>query len=88
MGDAWLRVVLHEPMRAGLADEVRALLPRAVDVRVERSESEGLHERSRSRRGRSAHDLFAEYAASEGIDDDRVLQLFARLFDDALVDAR
>src|SRR4051794_7220059 len=34
-GVAWLRVVVQEAPRAGLADEVRALLPRAVDVRVE-----------------------------------------------------
>ncbi|HEX5096039.1 MAG TPA: exonuclease subunit SbcD, partial [Acidimicrobiia bacterium] len=32
-GDAWLRVVVTEPARAGLADEVRAVLPRAVDIR-------------------------------------------------------
>jgi exonuclease SbcD len=88
VGDAWLRVVLHEPTRAGLADEVRALLPRAVDVRVERPEPEGQPEPSRSRRGRSARELFAEYAASEGVDDERVLQLFARLYDDALTEAR
>ena len=36
VGDAWLRVFVREPTRAGLADDVRALLPRAVDVRVER----------------------------------------------------
>ena len=86
VGDAWLRVILHEPTRAGLADDVRTLLPRAVDVRVERPESEGRVEPSRSRRGRSARDLFGEYAASEGVDDDRVLNLFARLYDDALAE--
>jgi exonuclease SbcD len=88
VGDAWLRVVLREPTRAGLADEVRALLPRAVDVRVERPEIEGQPEPSRSRRGRSARELFAEYAASERVDDERVLQLFARLYDDALAEVR
>ncbi len=36
IGDAWLRVFVREPTRAGLADDVRAILPRAVDVRVER----------------------------------------------------
>ncbi len=82
-GDAWLRVILHEPARAGLADEVRALLPRAVDVRVVRPPSETSAEPSRSRRGRSARELFDEYAASEGVDDERVRRLFARLYDDA-----
>jgi exonuclease SbcD len=83
VGDAWLRVILREPMRAGLADEVRTLLPRAVDIRIERPPSEVGVDPSRSRRGRSARELFEEYAASEGVDDERVLQLFGRLYDDA-----
>ncbi len=69
VGDAWLRVILHEPTRAGLADEVRALLPRAVDVRVELPPAEVASVPSRSRRGRSPRQLFEEYAVSEGIDD-------------------
>jgi DNA repair protein SbcD/Mre11 len=88
VGDAWLRVILHEPSRAGLADEVRALLPRAVDVRVERPAEEATSEPSRTRRGRSPRELFEEYAASEGIDDERVVQLFTRLYDDALAEVR
>ena len=32
VGDDWLRVEVDEPARAGLADEVRALLPNAVQV--------------------------------------------------------
>jgi exonuclease SbcD len=88
VGEAWLRVILHEPARAGLADDVRALLPRAVDVRVERPPTDLTGDPSRSRRGRSPRELFEEYAASEGIDDERVLQLFARLYDDALTEAR
>lgn len=82
-GDAWLRVILREPMRAGLADEVRALLPRAVDIRIERAATDDRVDPSRSRRGRSPRELFEEYALSEGVDDERVLQLFGRLYDDA-----
>jgi exonuclease SbcD len=86
-GDAWLRVVVREPARAGLADEVRALLPRAVDVRVESIAPVGAEAPSTlSRRGRSANELFAEYVASEGIDDQRVLRLFERLHDDVLAE--
>ena len=33
-GDAFLRVFVREQPRAGLADDVRALLPSAVDVRI------------------------------------------------------
>ncbi len=87
-GDAWLRVILREPTRAGLADEVRALLPRAVEVRVERAPAADGTTASRSRHGRSARELFAEYAAAEGVDDERVLQLFARLHDDAMAETR
>jgi exonuclease SbcD len=86
-GDAWLRVVVTEPARAGLADEVRAVLPRAVDIRVEMPES-GDAEHARSRRaGHSARELFVEYLASESVDDPRVVQLFTRLYDEARAEA-
>jgi exonuclease SbcD len=84
-GDAWLRVIVREPARAGLADEVRARLPRAVDVRIERTTVEPTAELV-PRRGRSARELFAEYLASEGVDDARVRQLFERLHDDVLAE--
>ena len=85
-GDAWLRVVVREPARAGLADEVRELLPRAVDVRVERvtSDDAASDAAPATRRGRSAPDLFGEYLRVEGVDDARVLQLFERLYDDEM----
>jgi exonuclease SbcD len=86
VGDAWLRVVVREPARAGLADDVRALFPRAVDIRVETETSTG-EPGGTSRRGRSPHELFAEYLASEGVDDARVLRLFDRLYDDAIAEA-
>jgi exonuclease SbcD len=88
VGDAWLRVVVREPTRAGLADDVRALFRRAVDVRIEvdvpaRPTCDGM-----LRRGRSPHELFAEYLTSEGIDDPRVVRLFDRLYDDAVAEAQ
>jgi exonuclease SbcD len=79
---------VREPTRAGLADDVRALFPRAVDVRVEVDVPASLgHERT-SRRGRSPHELFAEYLTTEGIDDPRVVRLFDRLYDDAVAEAQ
>jgi exonuclease SbcD len=86
-GDAWLRVIVQEPARAGLADDVRALLPRAVDVRIERPAPADDPSTIASRRGRSAHDLFADYLALEGVDDERVLRLFDRFHDDVLAEA-
>lgn len=79
-GDAYLRVIAHEPARAGLADEVRALFGgRVVEVRLDSSVT-AAGERPR-RTGRSAHDLFASYLAELSYDDDRLVALFDRLLD-------
>jgi exonuclease SbcD len=87
-GDAWLRVIVREPARAGLADDVRELLPRAVDVQVDPSVREHDDERpTSSRHGRSARELFVEYLESQSISDDRVVNLFDRLSDEATADA-
>jgi len=85
-GDAWLRVVVREPVRAGLADDVRALLPRAVDVRIETAAALETPART-SRQGRTPRELFSEYLASEGVDDPRVVHLFERLYDEATAEA-
>jgi len=82
VGDDLLRVVVKEPARAGLADDVRELLPNAVDIRI--AASEVLDEPGPSRAGLSPHELFAAYLASQGVDDDRVVRLFARLLDEAV----
>lgn len=78
--DAWLRLVLREPQRAGLGGAVRDRFgDRVVEVRVEASAAgprSGV-----SRRGRSPHDLFADYLAEEGVDDRRVTELFATLLE-------
>jgi len=67
-GDAYLRVIAHEPARAGLADEIRVLLgDRVVEVRLEASGVAAEPRRTRS--GRSDHD------------DDRLVALFDRLLD-------
>ena len=91
VGDAWLRVFVREPTRAGLAEDVRAILPRAVDVRVERpddGDAPGSSGKGATpRRGRTPHELFAEYLASEGVEDPRVERLFQQLYDDATIEA-
>ncbi len=78
--DAWLRVVVREPRRPGLADEVRELLGnRVVDVQIE---DESAPARPRARRaGRDPAELFDEFLAERNIDDDRVRALFAELLD-------
>ncbi len=81
-GDAWLRVFVREQSRPGLADDVRALLPRAVDIRVETAERAGRprHEEPSTRAGRSPHQLFEQYLdASDQARDKDLIALFDRL---------
>ncbi len=88
VGDAWLRVVVRGSTRAGLADEVRTLLPRAVDIRIDRDSDPSPEADQRpQRRGRSPRDLFTEYLTGEGVDDARVVHLFERLYDDTIAEA-
>ena len=76
--DSWLRLVVREPQRAGLAATVRERFgDRVVEVRVETAGG-GSSTRPR-RQGRTPHELLAEYLAEEGIDDRRVGDLFAEL---------
>jgi len=89
VGDAFLRVFVREPVRAGLPDDVRALLPNAVDVRIDTPHDDDATapEPRAARSGRSARDLFSDYLESRSIDDPRVVQLFERLHDEVLDEA-
>jgi exonuclease SbcD len=78
---ARLRVRVREAARVGLADEVRALLPGAVEVGIDRPATERAQAR-RSRTGRGATDLFAEFLADRGLADERLERLFAQLLDE------
>ena len=80
---AWLRVYVREKPRAGLKEDVQALLPRALEVRVDADVLPELDAVSRApRTGRSPNELFGEYLAAKGIGDDAVGALFNRLHDD------
>jgi exonuclease SbcD len=83
-GDAWLRVIVKERSRAGLADDVRAVLPRALDVRIDSpTPVDGVRERP-STQGRSPQELFGNYLELQGIEDPKVERLFARLYEEEL----
>jgi exonuclease SbcD len=84
-GDAWLRVRVTGDTPAGLADMVRDWFPRAVAVEIMRDPDE-LAGRSvtPTRRGRSAHDLFADFASHEAVADDRLVALFDELHAEAV----
>ncbi|MEQ8717712.1 MAG: exonuclease SbcCD subunit D [Acidimicrobiales bacterium] len=81
--DAFLRVVVREAGRAGLAADVREMLGEGVvDVRVE-STAAPRTRRSVDMRSRSPRELFDEYLALEGVADERIPALFDELLDDA-----
>jgi exonuclease SbcD len=81
-----LRIVLDEPARAGLADEVRERVPDAVEVVLAPREDERRSERvaDPDRLHRTPHDLFAEYLAHRDVRDDRLLGLFDELVDEVV----
>ncbi len=84
VGEDLLRVIVTEPGRAGLANDVRDLLPNAIDIRLERSDERGGAVARRS--GRSPHELFSAFLAEEEIADERLEQLFASLYDDVVAE--
>jgi exonuclease SbcD len=83
-GDAFLRVVVREPARAGLADDVRTLLgDRVVEVRLQPADERqpGRGGKAPARSNRSPHDLFKSFLGESGYEDDRIVALFDRLLD-------
>ena len=84
-GDAYLRIVLAEPGRAGLGDLVREKLPNALEVMLdeEHRPRPGSRDGDRpSRVGRSPQELFGDYLHEQNIEDPRLNALFAELLDD------
>src|SRR5918993_383599 len=91
MSDDHVRIVLDEPGRAGLADEVRAQVPNAVEVALAPRAETGDAARSpapdQDRLRRSPHDLLAEYLAEHDAHDERGVALFDELVDESLDEA-
>ena len=84
-GDAYLRVVLAEPGRAGLGDLVREKLPNTLEVMLDDAHRPrpGARDGERpSRVGRSPLELFSDYLSEKNIDDPRISALFAELLDE------
>jgi DNA repair protein SbcD/Mre11 len=85
-GDDYLRVWLREPARAGLRDDTAAILPNALEVRIDPDFA------APSRPGRpdvanvirTPDQLFADYCAAlpEPVGDPRVATLFGELHDE------
>ncbi|HKA85340.1 MAG TPA: exonuclease subunit SbcD [Acidimicrobiales bacterium] len=86
--DDHLRVILDEPARAGLADEVRSRLPNAVEVVLDPARAaEARPASDPDRLGRTPHDLVTEYLGEHDAHDDRVVALFDELVEELTVDA-
>jgi DNA repair protein SbcD/Mre11 len=81
-GDAYVRVVLHEAARVGLADEVRAAIPNAVEVILDNPAEP--RRRSESRQSLQPVEAFSQYLSERDAADPRVEALFAELLDEAM----
>ncbi len=79
--DDFLLVEVRESPRPGLADDVRELLPNAVEVRVPLAESKS--EKRRPTRGRAPQELFHDYLEDVGAGNERLEALFDELLEDA-----
>ncbi|MFC4122581.1 exonuclease SbcCD subunit D [Nonomuraea zeae] len=81
-GDDWLKVIVEEKPRVGLADDVRDLLPGSVDVMLDERFRPVPATRKGGTAGRSPRELFREYLTATGRHDDQVADLFDRLYDE------
>ena len=75
---AYVKVLLDEPGRAGLNDEVREAIPGAVDVVVQ-SVVEQRPRRSMDTSGHSPTELFEEYLKTRDVHDPDVVDLFRKI---------
>ena len=83
-GDAWLRVEVRERPRPGLADDVRTLLPRAIDVLVRPPTNERVESEHHMERTGSPRELFGAYLESVNrAPDKQLLALFDELLDES-----
>ncbi|GAA0950728.1 exonuclease SbcCD subunit D [Nonomuraea longicatena] len=82
VGDDWVKVVVEERPRVGLADDVRDLLPGAIDVSLDERFKPVHAVRQSGTATRSPRELFREYLDATGRHDDRVADLFDRLYDE------
>jgi exonuclease SbcD len=84
-GDDYLRILLCEPTRAGIRQDMQRLLPNALEVRVDPEFAAPVHTARPSTQAgdveRSSVELFHAYCITRGLVDERVEAMFARLHD-------
>ena len=84
-GDDYLRVYLRERTRAGLRDDTVAILPNALEVRIDPEfapQAEKAPRTGEARAARTPAQLFADYCATRDVSDQRVAALFGELHDE------
>jgi exonuclease SbcD len=83
VGPDYLRVDVREPARAGLREEILAVLPNTLEVRIdpEFAAATGSGPATRPRAERTPAQLFDDYCDSAGVQDPRLHDLFTRLHD-------
>jgi DNA repair protein SbcD/Mre11 len=83
-GEDYLRMWLREPVRAGLRDDAVAILPNALEVRIdpEFAAPTRTDRPEASREPRSPGQLFEEYCGTRNMTDRRVAALFGQLHDE------
>lgn len=85
-GDDYLRIVLKEVPRPGLADEVRSRFPNAIDVVIAAPDGTERRRAGGDRTGRAPQDLFAEYLREHHVEDAALTRLFNDLVERAIRD--
>ncbi|GAA1835581.1 exonuclease SbcCD subunit D [Pseudonocardia ailaonensis] len=88
-GDDFLRVFVREQARAGLREDVLNVLPNALEVRIDPEFAAPVtpsRPAGTAARERHPSDLFHEFLTANGIADERVEALFARLHDETTHD--
>jgi exonuclease SbcD len=81
VGDAYLRVYVNEPTRAGLREEVLDLLPNALEIRIDPLYASTTVSRPAAATDRTPGELFGAYCDERDVDDARVRALFDVLHD-------
>jgi exonuclease SbcD len=84
-GDDYLRVYLREAQRAGLREDTVAILPNALEVRIDPEFAPQASQKpgpAEPRTARTPEQLFTEYCDSKGVSDPKVAALFRELHDE------
>lgn len=83
VGEDYVKVVLTEKGRVGLADEVRSHIPGAVDIVLD-SPEEQTQRHGPDRQTLVPADAFHQYLEEKGSEDQKVEELFSELLEEAM----